>query len=391
MSYTAPYFDSTGLHTPTFTEIQDYLIAQAQSIFGSDIYLDNDSQDMQWIASISSALYDTMQLCQLAVNNQSPATAVGTGLDSVVKLNGISRKSASNSTCLLSIGGIAGTVITSGVASDTSGYKWDLPTTTTIGDSGVASVTATCETAGAISADIGTINTIATPLYGWTSVSNVVAATVGTDAETDSSLRTRQTISTEAPSATVKDGILAAVLNVSGVTRAVIYENNTGSADSNGIPAHSISVVAEGGADSDVATQIYYHKTPGCGTYGTTTITETDDDGFETDISFYRPTSVTIDVSIAITAMTGYSDTLATNIQAYVANYLNSLAIGSDVVISSLWGAAIQALPDITKPAFSITSITAAVSGGTLSSSNVTIAFNAAAYGDSDNVTVTVS
>jgi uncharacterized phage protein gp47/JayE len=391
MSYTAPYISSAGLVVPSFSDVQGNLISQAQSIFGSDIYLDNDSQDMQFIAALSSAIYDTMQMCQLAVNNQSPSTAIGTGLDSVIKFNGLTRLPATHSTCLVTCIGTAGTVISAGVVTDTSGYKWDLPANSTIPSGGVLSVTVTCETPGAVTADIGTITTIATPQYGWSSVSNAVAATPGTAAETDAELRYRQSVSTAAPSSTVLSGILSGVLNVSGVTRAVAYENATASTDSNGIPAHCVSVVAEGGADRLVADQIYYKKTPGCGTYGTTTIAETDSNGMTTNISFYRPSSVFIDVAISIKAMTGYSSTLASNIQTYVSDYLNSLQIGSDVVISSLWGATIQAVPDIKSPAFSITGITAARHGGTLSASDIAIAFNEAAKGLTTYVTVTVS
>jgi len=391
MAYFAPYLDSAGLHIPTFSDIQNNLITQAQSIFGQDIYLDNDSQDMQYIAAISMMIYDTMQMCQLAVNNQSPSTAVGTGLDSIVKLNGVSRSASSYSTCSATILGIAGTVISSGVVFDTSGYKWDLPANTTIGSDGVTDVTVTCETAGAIVADIGTISTISTPQYGWTAVTNPVAATPGAAVETDAELRTRQTESVTLPSQTVLEGLLAAVLSVSGVKRAVAYENTSGTADANTLPAHSICIVAEGGTDQLVADQIYYHKTPGCGTYGTTAIAETSVYGFTTTINFYRPTAVPIDVAVSVKALSGYSGALAADIQTYVADYLNSLQIGDDVIISSLWGVALQAIPNIKSPAFSITGISACRHGGTLLASDIVIAFNEAARGEIANVTVTVT
>lgn len=391
MAYFAPYIDSSGLHIPTFADIQAYLIAQAQSIFGSDIYLGNDSQDMQWIASVSMMIYDTLQTCQLAVNNQSPSTAVGSGLDSIIKLNGITRASATHSTCSVTCMGIPGTVIVAGIVSDTSGYRWDMPANATIGSDGTVTVTATCETFGAVVADIGAINTIVTPQYGWTSVSNAAAAIPGVNVESDSELRARQSVSVATPSQTVLDGLLAAVLNVVGVTRATGYENTTDSTDSNGIPSHSVSLVVEGGTDQAVADQIYYHKTPGCGTYGTTTINETSTYGFTTPIKFFRPSSVPIDVVITIKALAGYSDALAANIKTYIAEYLNGLQMGADVVISSLWGIALQAIPNIKNPAFSITGVTACKHGGTPSTNDIVIAFSEAAQGMSTYVTVTVT
>src|SRR6185503_10030857 len=92
-------------------------------------------------------------------------------------------------------------------------------------------------------------------------------------------LRARQVVSTALPSLSVMDGTVGAVANVTGVTRFKGYENDTGSADVNGIPAHSISIVAEGGDSQEIADAIARHKTPGTGTYGTTSVTTYDAQG----------------------------------------------------------------------------------------------------------------
>ena len=115
MSYTAPYIDAAGLHIPSYTDIRDDLVETFKSIYGQDIYLDNDSQDYQMISAFALKTYDTMQLLQIVYNNHSPKTAVGTGLDSLVKLNGIRRKEASYSTCVLTITGTVGTEIAAGI------------------------------------------------------------------------------------------------------------------------------------------------------------------------------------------------------------------------------------------------------------------------------------
>lgn len=61
------------------------------------------------------------------------------------------------------------------------------------------------------------------------------------------------------------EAILAAVLDVDGVTDALIRENDTGSAvtvQSKSIGAHSIYVVVDGGTDADVAAAIARSKRP---------------------------------------------------------------------------------------------------------------------------------
>jgi uncharacterized phage protein gp47/JayE len=391
VSYFAPYIDAAGVHINTFADIQANLIAQAQSIFGSDIYLGNDSQDMQMIANEALYIYNLEQLAVKVYNNQSPVNAAGTGLDSIVKLNGLARSGSTYSTCIVSLIGIAGMTIAAGVVQDSAGYKWDLPVDTIIPSGGSISVIATCETAGAVVAGIGTINVISTPQYGWTSVSNVVAATAGSAIETDAALKARQAASVALPSQTILDGIVAAVLKLSGVARAKGYENVTGSTDSNTLPAHSISLVVDGGTDAVIANTIYLKKAPGVPTYGSTTVNVTESTGFVIPISFYHPTVKPIDVAVTVKGLTGYSSTITDSIKAAVVAYLNSLQIGDDVYWSSLLGAALSAQPNVQSPAFSVTALTFALHGGSLATSDVVIAFNAVAQGVLANVTVTVT
>lgn len=94
MSYEAPYIDEAGLHIASYHDIRDSLMEDMKRIFGQDIYLENDSQDYQLISAFALMLYDTQQALLLAYNNNSPATAVGKGLDRIVALNGIHRTSA---------------------------------------------------------------------------------------------------------------------------------------------------------------------------------------------------------------------------------------------------------------------------------------------------------
>lgn len=162
MAYFSPYVDDAGLHIPTYNDIRDDLVASFKQIYGEGIYLDNDSQDYQMISAFAAKTYDTMQLLQIVYNNHSPKTAVGTALSSLVKLNGIVRKPASFSTCVLTLAGTADTVIAAGVAEDEAGHKWDLPQNVTFTGAEIK-VTAKCEDLGAIEAPVNTITKINTP------------------------------------------------------------------------------------------------------------------------------------------------------------------------------------------------------------------------------------
>ncbi len=391
MVYNPPSVASAGLTLPSYQDIIDDFVSQALSIYGQDIYLDVDSQDYQQLSVIASKLNDAMQLLQYVYNSRGPSTAIGSGLDSLVKLNGIARLPATYSTCLVTVSGTAGTVINNGVIQDASGYSWSLPSPTTIGTGGTVAATATCQTAGPVSAAAGTITKIMTPTYGWTSVTNAAAATPGVSVELDSALRSRQAVSSALPSRTILEGTEAAIAAVSGVTRFVVYENDTGAADSNGLPAHSITAVVEGGAGSDVANAIWAHKGPGCLANGTTSVTLTDSYGLTTSIGFYRPAYVDFDVVVNVHGLAGYTTATTAAIQMAIASYLSSLALGtSAVLISSLWGAALS-VQTLTTPIFSITSLTAAIHGGVQGTSDISLAFNQVARGNAAYITVTVS
>ena len=112
--------------------------------------------------NISSACASTAltQAVHYAYNSRSPDTAIGAALDSIVKLNGIMRKSAGYSTCQIIIKGTPFTEIVDGSVADRQGVIWKLPHSVVIGSDGTIKTIATCETAGAVTALPGDITTI---------------------------------------------------------------------------------------------------------------------------------------------------------------------------------------------------------------------------------------
>lgn len=362
--YQPPYIDSTGLHLPTYTDILNDLISQFKAIYGQDIYLENDSQDYQMISAFALKIYDNQQALALVYNNNSPATAIGTGLDRNIAVNGIKRKSATYSTCPVTLFGTSGATVKNGVVQDVNGVNWNLPESVTITQDGSVIVTATCTVLGPTTASPGDINKIVTPTYGWTSVVNNIAATPGQAVETDSQVRARQAQSVAIPSRGLFEGTLGAVAAVSGATRFKGYENDTGNTSSTGLPPHSITMVVEGGADMDIAQAIYLHKAPGCYTNGQEPpINIPLSDGSTMPIRFYRPTYVSIQIHITIQRLTNYTSALKDQIIQNVQEYVNNLAIGEDVYVSNLYGPILSAMPDIRMPAFAVTALTGNITG----------------------------
>ena len=333
MSYTylGPTIGPTGISAPSYQTILTSLQEMYQGIFGSDVYLGTDSQDGQFLAIIAQAISDLNTAAIACYNNMSPATAQGAGLSSLVKINGLQRNIPTNSTAVCTVVGIAGTVITNGQAADTSGNIWLLPPTVTIPASGSVSVTVTAQNPGAINAAPGAINGINTPTYGWQSITNPSAATPGAPVEIDGALKQRQSASVAFPAQVVIDAIAAAVANVSGVTKSMVYENATTSTDVNGVPAGSIAPIVAGGATTDIGNAILSRKPPGCPTYGTTQVTVYDSNGLPVVINYFVLGQTTIYVALGIKALSGWISTTSTLIQNAMSQYVSNFAIGQEV------------------------------------------------------------
>lgn len=388
MAYFTPYVDASGLHTPTYQDILEDLKYKMKAIYGQDIYLENDSADYQMLSIFALKIADSYQAVHYAYNSRSPDTAIGAALDSIVKLNGIMRKSAGYSTCQIIIKGTPFTEIVDGSVADRQGVIWKLPHSVVIGSDGTIKTIATCETAGAVTALPGDITTINTPTYGWISVENKVSAIPGNAIETDGELRERQTISVANPSQTMLAGTLGAIRALSNVARVSVYENDTNistvDADNNpfGLPPHSITCVVEGGDDEEIAKAILYHKGIGCYTNGTTEISLKDENEYINKIRFYRPTYVPIHVNVAIKKYTGYVAHLAQDVEEAVYNYLAMLEIGRDVSISMIAGIVMGCNPNPAKPLFGISSITIGREADDMASGDIDIGYNEVASPD---------
>ena len=382
------FVDNTGLKYPDYPTVLEYLKNEYRAIYGADTYLEADSQDGQWVAILALSMYETMLVASSVYNSFSPLTAQSDALSRNVKINGIARLIATRSQVDLRIVGQAGTTINNGQAEDALGQKWNLPASVTIPVAGEVTVTATADELGDISAQANTITKIATPTLGWQSVNNPAAATEGDPVESDAELRRRQARSTMIASVSVMEGIIGAVANIQGVLRYRGYENDTNATDDDGIPAHSIALVVEGGDTTTIANVIADKKTAGTGTDGTTSVVVNDQYGVPNTIKFYRPTVATINVEVSLTARVGYLSTTADTIKDTVANYIDGLEIGDDIFITKLFVPAnLSNLP--VGETFDVTQVRINKNGGAWQTTNLALAFNEIAECDAaTNVTV---
>lgn len=391
MGTIAAQVTDAGIIAPSYADILAQLKNSFWSIYGTDANLDPDTQDGQFLAVLAQAIYDSNQVAVAVYQAFSPLTAQGAGLSSVVKINGLRRRVATNSQVVVTLVGQAGTVITNGIVGDNQnlGTQWALPPSVTIPVGGQVTVTATSVAEGAVTAAPNTITRIITPTLGWQSSDNADAAVVGDPVETDAELRQRQAQSTSLVALTVLESIYAAVAALSGVLRLAVYENDGDATDADGIPAHSISVVALGGNIEDIAETIAQKKTPGTGTYGDISTLVTDERGVPSTINQFQLDVVPLAVEITIQALPGYTSVTGDAIKANVAAFISDLDIGEDSYLGRLFGAA-SLTGEAAADTFYVTIVEQSRDGDPPAAGNVTIAFNEAASCSVDDIVLTV-
>lgn len=243
---------------------------------------------------------------------------------------------------------------------------------------------------GANSQEAGSINNIVTPVLGWDSVTNPLAASGGRLLETDEELRLRFRNTKLERSSNILDSLYSALLNIDGVEEVRIYENDTDVIDSNGVQPHSFLPIVLGGSSQLIAETIWENKPIGILSQGSTVVTITDSQGFPHDIGLQRPDPVNIYVAVDISAdpeanipLPGdASDQIKAAIIAYAdANF----GVGKDVIYSRLY------TPINTIPGHTINSLFIGLAPAPVGTSNLVIAFDEIASFQNANISVVVS
>ena len=238
---------------------------------------------------------------------------------------------------------------------------------------------------GAFPQEALSIDTISVPISGWDSIINPVGATTGRLTETDEELRERFRNSKFYQSQNIIEGILDALKNVSGVSDAIIYENDTGVVDSKGVPAHSFLPIVLGGLPSDVAQAIWDNKPTGIPSVGNTTVQIPDSQGFLHSVSYKQPTEVPIYIKMTISDLGTMPGDADAQVKQKLVDYSNNNQfIGDDVIYSRLY------TPINSIPGFTVNSLTIGKTANPTGTSNIVINYDQVGVISAENITVTV-
>ena len=332
---TSNIIDANGIQIESLSDILNNIINGTATvpgltqIYGSDINVDSNTPDGQWINVFALSKQDIENLCVQIYDSYDPTQAVGIALDALCQLN---------SSSLLRKGGLYTRVsvdVTASSSVSLSGLDTSSPFTISDANGNLfylissTTVSATTTALNFQSSVIGFIqilpNVLTIPvtiIAGITSVNNPASPyQIGSNQETDAQLRIRRAGSTAIPAQGFNQALYGGLLQIDGLTAATIYENTTGSTALGVVPAHSIWVIVEGGASTDVAKMIYKYRNAGCGMYGSTTVSVTQADSSTFGISFSYAIDQTLYLSLTVSSLSGGTIDTAT-IKAYlVSNY----------------------------------------------------------------------
>lgn len=296
---------STGLSIRTLAEILAEIEEdqRASPAFGTDFDTSAESVAGQLNAIVATKLRELEELIQAVYNARNPRGASYAALDILCALTGVTRLPATKGTVTLTLTLNAGASVPAGSIARVAGQpgnRWvTLAVATNPGGSpATVTVSAEAEIAGRALANAGTITEIATPVSGWTAVSNASDATPGRAQETDAALRVRRDRTVRAGGSSPLDAIRQALFAVTGVQQVSLFENDT-DVTSGGMAPHSILAIVTGGTDQDVGSALWAAKAAGIYTNGTVTVNVVDDGGVSHAVRFSRPT--TVDVYITVT------------------------------------------------------------------------------------------
>lgn len=326
------------------TIIRDGYVERASLALGVQITVDWEADVFLGTvtALMADQLGDLAEAGQAVYDAADPSNATGLQLENLSLIVGVRREPATYGTCTVTITGTVGTVIPEGrliEGGGTDGHaRWATTEDVTIGGGGTITVLVQAEEAGEVAALAAAIDTIVTPVDGWTSVTNALDADAGAPRESDAALRLRRQQSLQTAGSRSLNALRANILEADGVEACVVVQNDTNAtATVEGISCapHSIAVVVYPStltADQKqaVAQVIYDHIAGGIKTNGSDVVaTITDTAGYAQIIRYgFAATSATT-VVIVVTLAAGYElADVEDVIEEAVTDYFLTLGVG---------------------------------------------------------------
>ncbi|HCU2052548.1 TPA: baseplate J/gp47 family protein [Pseudomonas aeruginosa] len=308
-----------------------------RAIYGNDIDLAPDSPDGQMLGLIAQIRADLEELGEAIYRALDPDHASGAWLEQRAAYAGLLRRRARYSYLRgVLLSGRPGAVLPAGaVVRDINQGRWQLIGETLLGGDGSARGDFRSLELGAFPLPADSPLTLETLAPGWSAARNRQPAEVGVEEETDGELRARFFRSRARPAQNSLDGMVAEILQLADVREVVGLENTGNQADANGVPAHSLNLIVDGGDEQAIATVIFQRKTAGTGLHGDVEVTLADSQGIARRLRFDRPQVIACRALIEVRRDAEFSAVDGAAIKSALA--ASDFGIGQDVQLSRLY------------------------------------------------------
>lgn len=356
------YLTDSGVITPDVSDVKTDVQNEFTELFGTALDLTASTPQGRLIELFTMERSFVLNLCAALANQVNLDTASGQFLDAIASFFGISRFKATRTRVLVTVTGVPNTVIPAGsLVKNDDGKVFFFENNCTIQQNGQNTAYVLAQEYGAIPCAINSLKTIISQILGWESVINQASATIGSEDESDYSLRQRIKKARYSGVSLLQD-VNSALSAVENIRSSFVYNNPTSETvvyDSVSVPPHSILAVVDGGTNLDVATALFDKVSAGCGyaEISGQSVSQTVIDGaygVAYDVVFNRPEEINFEVNISVNKNNYTGDNLVQEVKNAILfwaggnlNSVEGLRIGRDVSPFEIAAAVSEQIPDI--------------------------------------------
>lgn len=329
-----------GFQRPSFDDLLAAQEARAKELFGEDIDTSGQSVLGKFLRINVSDLAECYELLEDVYYARFPGSARGQSLDRLCTFAGVVRDPETSARLKVRFHGNAGAVIPAAFMITGGGQTFFVETHSTVGEDGTVECFASCTEAGiAGNLPAGTAMAIVNPVADLEMVELVGIDAYGRERETDLSLRIRFGQSVAGSGSATVDAIRGAVSRVALVDGVAIIENDSEETVS-GRPPHSFEcyVLAPESQDPYIAEAIFSKKPLGIKSVGEVEIQVLDEGKRPHTVRFSRAVKKMVHIRAKVLVNQFFESGGIDQIKASLLEYINNLANGDSVYLSSLYG-----------------------------------------------------
>lgn len=329
-----------GFKRPTYDELLAAQVNRAKELFGEDIDTSSQSVLGKFIRINVTDLAECYELLEDIYYARFPNSARGQSLDRLCTFAGVVRDPATAARLKVRIYGNTGALIPAAFALAGNGLTYYINADYTVDGSGSAECYANCMETGTVgNLPAGTVLTIVNPDPDLTRAELMGIDSYGQDRENDTSLRNRFAESVAGAGSATIDAIRGAISRVALVDGVAIVENDT-EEPVDGRPPHSFEcyVLAPESQDQMIAEAIFDKKPLGIKSIGTVEVQVLDEGKRPHTVRFSRTIKQTIYIRAKILTNQFFEGSGVEQIKKSLLDYINNLANGESVYLSSLYG-----------------------------------------------------